>query len=97
MANQTMEGVTITSIFQGGPANGLGDSDSGLADARLVGANSSKVRAERSGLGNGRAHYVNFTANDGAGGSCTGTATIVVPHDQAHDPVGDGPLFNSIP
>ena len=44
-----------------------------------------------------RAYYVNFTADDGAGGTCTGTATIFVPRDQAHDPVGDGQLFNSMP
>jgi hypothetical protein len=89
--------VTITSIFQDEPTNGLGDGDAGPPDAEILGANSFKVRAERSGLENGRAYYVNFTAFDGAGGRCTGTATIFVPHDQAQDPVADGQLFNSIP
>jgi hypothetical protein len=89
--------IAITSIFQDEPTNGLGDGDTGPADAQLLGPNSFKVRAERSGLGDGRAYYVNFTATDGAGGSCTGTATLYVPHDQAHDPVGGGQLFNSMP
>lgn len=89
--------VHVDSIFQDEPTNGLGDGDTGPNDAVILGANSFQVRAERSGNLNGRAYYVNFTGSDGQGGSCTGTATIMVPHDQAHAPVGDGQLFNSIP
>ena len=88
--------ITINSIFQDEPVNGLGDGNTAPADAQINGS-TFKVRAERSGLGDGRVYYINFTASDGAGGTCRGTATIGVPHDQAHDPVGGGQLFNSIP
>lgn len=89
--------VTVTSIWQDEPTNGLGDGDTGPNDAVILGANSFQVRAERSGNLNGRVYYVNFTASDGRGGSCSGTATIAVPHDQAHAAVGDGQLYKSIP
>ncbi|HEU5213437.1 MAG TPA: vWA domain-containing protein [Gaiellaceae bacterium] len=87
--------ITINSIFQDEPVNGLGDGNTS-PDA-VINGSKFQVRAERSGLGDGRVYYVNFTASDGAGGTCRGTATIGVPHDQAHDPVGGGQLFNSIP
>lgn len=89
--------IHVDSIFQDEPTNGLGDGDTGPADATILGANSFNVRAERSGTANGRVYYVNFTATDAFGGTCSGTATIGVPHDQASAPVGDGQLFNSIP
>jgi uncharacterized repeat protein (TIGR01451 family) len=87
--------VTITGIFQDEPTNGLGDGDTGPADATILGANSFTVRAERSGTLDGRVYYVQFTGSDALGGTCTGTATISVPHDQAHAAVGQGPLVSS--
>jgi hypothetical protein len=88
--------IAVNSIFQDEPVNGLGDGDTGPADAQIDGS-TFRVRAERSGLGDGRVYSVNFTATDGAGGTCSGTATVGVPHDQAHDPVDGGQLYNSIP
>jgi hypothetical protein len=38
------------------------------------------LRAERSGKGNGRVYQVDFTADDGQGGSCTGSVNVGVPH-----------------
>jgi hypothetical protein len=39
-----------------------------------------------------------FSASDGVGGSCTGSATIGVPHDQGPHggPVDGGALYNSL-
>lgn len=88
--------ITITSIFQDEPTNGLGDGDTAV-DGIIGSGNTFAVRAERSGLADGRVYYVTFTASDGSGGSCTGTATIGVPHDQGNGstPVGGGPLYDS--
>lgn len=40
------------------------------------------VRAERSGQGDGRLYTITFMADDGRGGTCTGTVDVCVPHDQ---------------
>jgi len=87
--------VTITSIRQDEPTNGLGDGDTG-PDGMGVGTGTARVRAERAGGGDGRYYHVGFTADDGAGGTCTGTVTVVVPHDRSGRPAGDGgPLHDS--
>ncbi|MBI3001709.1 MAG: hypothetical protein HYY46_25120 [Deltaproteobacteria bacterium] len=60
------------------------------------------VRAERNGNpkspGNGRVYHIDFTADDGNGGMCTGTVTVCVPHDQGKGSVcvDGGPLYNSL-
>ncbi|MFA5910531.1 MAG: HYR domain-containing protein [Vicinamibacterales bacterium] len=95
-------GITIVSIFQDEPINGLGDGDA-APDGAGLGTTTARVRAERTGTprvpGNGRVYYINFAGNDGRGGTCTGTATVGVPHDQSPQrgtAIGDGPLFNSV-
>lgn len=40
------------------------------------------VRAERSGQGDGRVYTIEFIADDGRGGRCSGTVSVCVPHDQ---------------
>ena len=55
----------------------LGDGDTS-PDAVLQG-DKVLLRAERAGYGNGRVYMVNFTAEDGNGGSCTGSVRIGVP------------------
>lgn len=89
--------VTITGIRQDEPTNGLGDGDTAV-DGQIGSGNSFAVRAERSGTGDGRVYHVYFTGTDGAGGSCTGSATIGVPHDQGPKggPIDGGPLYNSL-
>jgi hypothetical protein len=42
-----------------------------------------EVRAERAGPGVGRTYEIDFTAEDGVGGSCTGTVTVCVPGDKS--------------
>jgi hypothetical protein len=83
----------VTSVFQDEPTNGLGDGDTAI-DAMIVNG-AVQVRAERDGGGDGRVYYINFTATTD-GGSCTGTATVGVPHDEGkRAAVGQGPKFNS--
>lgn len=69
--------TTVSSIFQDEPTNGLGDGDTS-PDATLSPA---KVRAERSGTGDGRVYVVTLTADDSNGGTCSGSVKIFVPHD----------------
>ena len=85
--------TTVTSIFQDEPTQGLGDGDTPI-DA-VISSGAAQVRAERSGDGNGRVYYISFKATTTAGGSCTGTVTVAVPHDQAHAAVGDGAKYDS--
>lgn len=42
------------------------------------------VRAERSGQGAGRIYTIEFVADDGHGGTCTGIVEVCVPHDQGN-------------
>lgn len=55
------------------------------------------MRSERSGKGNGRVYQINFTAEDGQGGSCTGIVQVGVPHDKGKEAVliDDGQLYDS--
>ena len=40
------------------------------------------VRAERSGTADGRVYVLDFVADDGNGGQCSGSVTVQVPHDK---------------
>ena len=92
--------ITITSISQDEPLNGLGDGDT-CPDGTGVGTDTASVRAERSGTkkvpGDGRVYHIDFNADDGQGGSCDGLVTVCVPHDQrpGHVCVDQGPIFDS--
>ena len=52
---------------------------------------------ERGGNVNGRVYRVNFTANDGQGGVCTGLVKVSVPKSMqpGNTPIDDGQLYNS--
>jgi hypothetical protein len=74
--------LAITGVTQDEPLNGTGDGDTS-PDARAgPTAGSVRLRAERKGNADGRVYRVSFTGSDGAGGSCAGTVTVGVPHDQ---------------
>ena len=75
--------LTITTVTQDEPLDGLGDGDKS-PDAK-AGTQSNKVllRAERSGRGDGRVYRVSFVGSDGTGGSCSGVATVGVPKNGA--------------
>ncbi len=88
--------IMIASITQDEPVNGLGDGDTS-PDGFGVGTGSLSLRAERSGLGNGRVYAVSFSASDGQGGTCTGRVGVGVPHDQGQGriPIDDGQIYDS--
>jgi len=81
--------VLIDSIFQDEPTNGLGDGDTS-PDGFGVGTTQAQVRAERSGLLNGRVYTIKFTASDPIGATCTQSVIVGVPHDKHSFPVNDG-------
>src|SRR6266508_342149 len=83
--------ITITSIRQDEPTG------ANAPDGKGVGTSTAQVRAERLGSGDGRVYHIGFTADDGDGGSCSGSVTVGVPHDQGSGStaVDGGPLFDS--
>jgi hypothetical protein len=91
--------VTITGVTQDEPLNGLGDGDTAPDARRASVSNQIYVRAERSGLRDGRVYRIAFTGSDGKGGTCSGTALVgAAPHDQGKGstPVDSAPpSYNS--
>jgi|CXWL01.1.fsa_nt_gi streptogramin lyase len=94
--------ITIDSIFQdehvlqsGGGAGNTSPDGTG------VGTSTAQVRAERNGNprtpGDGRVYTIAFTADDGNGGTCEGTVTVCVPHDQRSGAscINGGALYDS--
>ncbi|MCL4249219.1 MAG: VCBS repeat-containing protein [Anaerolineae bacterium] len=88
--------ITIMSIYQDEPTNGLGDGDTS-PDGQGIGTPIATVRAERAGDGNGRMYHISFSADDGHNGVCTGSVLVGVNHDQGKkgEAVDDGALFDS--
>ena len=88
--------ILITGLTQDEPVNGLGDGDTS-PDGFGVGTSQALLRAERSGIANGRVYAVSFSASNSAGGACTGKVVVGVPHDQGQGsvPVDDGQIFDS--
>ena len=92
--------ITVTSIMQDEPVDTLGNGNF-TPDGRGVRTGTAEVRAERAGSkkvpGNGRVYHINFTADDGNGGSCSGEVIVGVPHEKGSAPVDDGaPLYDSL-
>jgi hypothetical protein len=87
--------ITVTGVTQDEPVNGLGDGDTS-PDAVVQGAGV-LIRAERDGGGNGRVYRVHFSADDGQGGTCTGTVEVGVPKSMkpGNAPVDDGQSYDS--
>jgi hypothetical protein len=81
----------ITGIRQDEPLAGS------RPDASGVGTAAARVRAERSGKGDGRTYHLSFTAVDEDGLSCSGTVIVCVPHDQGRGGTcgNGGPTFES--
>ncbi len=88
--------MRVDAITQDEPVNAKGDGDT-APDGFGIGEAQAQLRAERSGKGNGRVYRIGFTANDGRGGSCTGSVTVGVPHDQGRKttPIDDGQNYDS--
>jgi hypothetical protein len=90
--------LQITGVTQDEPVNGEGDGGSS-PDAVLL-SDQVLLRAERTGLtggavANGRVYSVHFTADDGEGGTCTGSVEVGVPHDRKGTANDDGQDYDS--
>ena len=86
--------IKVASITQDEPTSMVGSGDT-CPDGVGVGTSQPKVRAERSGTGNGRIYVISFTASDTSGSSCNGTVTVGVPHDRKDTPIDDGQKYDS--
>lgn len=73
--------LTVLAVFQDEATNGLGDGDT-CPDVAGLGTSRVRVRAERSGQGDGRVYHLLFRAEDGRGGACESEVTVCVPHDR---------------
>lgn len=69
------------SVASDEPIDGLGDGDM-APDWEVVDANQVRLRAERSGLGDGRVYTVMVTSTDTGGASSTRSIDVLVPKNQ---------------
>ncbi len=65
------------SVSSNEPQNGLGDGDTDH-DWEIIGAHNVKLRAERSGTGNGRVYTITISCADEAGNTTVSTVTVSV-------------------
>jgi hypothetical protein len=86
--------ITILDVTQDEPVEGLGDGDTS-PDAVIQG-NTVLIRAERAGDGNGRVYTIQFLADDGVGGVCTGSVKVCVPHSKKDECTDDGQSYSSL-
>ena len=88
--------ITITGITQDEPVVGQGSGHT-CPDGNGIGTSFARVRAERSGQGNGRVYEISFEAHDGSGGVCNGTVQVCVSHDKGkgNGCVDDGQIYDS--
>lgn len=86
--------ITVTGITQDEPTNGLGDGDTGVDG--VIGTDSVELRAERSGLDDGRVYVIGFTATNEYDQSCSGSVSVGVPHDKrGESAVDSGQSYDS--
>ena len=71
----------IISVTSNEPVNGLGDGNT-APDWVITGDLTVKLRAERSGKGNGRIYTITVECADSSGNNSTDTAKVTVPHDK---------------
>ena len=75
--------LSVTAVVQDEPVDGTGDGDTAPDAVVSPGSSSVEVRAERAGTGDGRVYDVAYTVSDEAGGTCSGTVVVTVPHRQS--------------
>jgi TolB protein len=81
--------LAVDGVTQDEPVVGSGDNTS--PDAVDQGDGQLRVRAERNPHGDGRVYRIAFTASDGHGGSCSGTATVSVPRKKRKAAIDSAP------
>ena len=74
--------ITITGVTQDEPVNGKADGNTSPDVVAGAKPDQTRVRAERSGRGDGRVYTIAYIAKDPSGASCSGTVTVTVPHDK---------------
>jgi hypothetical protein len=80
--------VDITEVTQDEPVGPC-------PDAAGIGTDTVTLRASRLQGGDGRVYHVSFSAEDSAGGVCTGTVLVCVPRNSRTPCVDEGPLYDS--
>ncbi|MDA0205465.1 MAG: M12 family metallo-peptidase [Acidobacteria bacterium] len=83
--NCPVTGFTLLSVDSDEPDEGTGDGDfpNDIQDVDAFTADTSfRVRAERSGLGDGRTYTATYAVEDGSENTTQGSATVEVPHGQ---------------
>jgi len=85
--------LLVTGVTQDEPTNGLGDGD--MSPDAAIDGGTARVRAERSGLGDGRVYMIEFVASDALGQACWGAVSVGVPHDKKQTPVDSGQNYDS--
>ena len=73
--------ITLVSVTSNEPDNGQGDGDK-ADDIVIVDDFHFKLRAERSGGGDGRIYTITYMVTDACGNSTTQSVTVSVPHDK---------------
>lgn len=73
--------VAVAAVHQDEPLNGLGDGDASPDAVRGATTDIVQLRAERSGVGDGRVYRIDFGASDDHGAACQGTVVVSVPKD----------------
>jgi hypothetical protein len=88
--------TTVTAVTQDEPVDGVADGHTAPDAAHVAGhPERVRLRAERSGTGDGRVYRVTVKVSDGKL-TCAKTMTVGVPHDQSGaPPVDSGLIFDS--
>jgi hypothetical protein len=87
--------IVVTAIKQDEAVDALGSGNTS-PDGSGIGTSTAMIRAERAGPGTGRIYFISFNATT-AGGQCSGTVPVFVPHDQGQGfyPIDTGLRFDS--
>jgi len=89
--------ISITAVTQDEPVNGKADGNTSPDAVLGPRGDHVRLRAERSGHGDGRVYRIAFTASDPSGARCSGTVTVSVPHDRRGAPAVDsGSTYDSL-
>ena len=90
--------ITIDSIFQDEPVDTFGDgrfTPDGMGAGTSTARSARRAQRHQETAGDGRVYHISFTADDGLGGTCSGTIYVGVPHDVKDTPVDGGALYDS--
>ena len=83
MVDISIEGVTDADGDEVTIAiDSISDDEGSDSDDAVANGDTASLRAQRDGKGDGRTYTIEFTVDDGKGGTTTGSVTVEVPHDQ---------------